>query len=313
MYSRTHHSPVLRCLQAAGGSGASVPPSVRLMQQNTRLIILTLEVLAESGARLRLPDAPATAQRSQQLQPQQPDSLPEQQPQQQPQEQPRQQQQQQQEPSSSEAGTGDSNQAAADRSHSLDTVGYVAAFPIGGGAPSEPRPAAVLLLVEYMGAMLRSRASAAAFVDSAAACYRCNLLGNVLCQMHHDRKCQSRAAACLRCLLLEMLKMYHCAQRAEHRLRVYNPSCVAFLWCRHGFTAGELYKQLAAEEFEQQGGMLAVALPSQPGAASVTAEIFGRYTQPLLAYSRRKTADASRHQSFSPTCCLLVSCGQFSI
>jgi hypothetical protein len=45
---------------------------------------------------------------------------------------------------------------------------------------------------------------------------------------------------------------------------------------RHGYTAGELFAQLAAEEFEQQGGMLAVALPSQAGAASVTAEIFGR-------------------------------------
>jgi uncharacterized membrane protein len=45
---------------------------------------------------------------------------------------------------------------------------------------------------------------------------------------------------------------------------------------RHGHTAGELFAQLAPEEFEQQGGMVAVALPSQAGAASVTAEIFGR-------------------------------------
>ena len=46
--------------------------------------------------------------------------------------------------------------------------------------------------------------------------------------------------------------------------------------CRHGYTAGELFAQLAAEEFEQQGGMVAVALPIHAGAASVTAEIFGR-------------------------------------
>ena len=46
--------------------------------------------------------------------------------------------------------------------------------------------------------------------------------------------------------------------------------------CRHGYTAGELFAQLAPEEFEQQGGMVAFALPSQAGAASVTAEIFGR-------------------------------------
>ena len=45
---------------------------------------------------------------------------------------------------------------------------------------------------------------------------------------------------------------------------------------RHGYTAGELFAQLAPEEFEQQGGMVAVALPSQAGAGSVTAEIFGR-------------------------------------
>jgi hypothetical protein len=45
---------------------------------------------------------------------------------------------------------------------------------------------------------------------------------------------------------------------------------------RHGYTAGELFAQLAPEEFEQQGGMVAVALPSQAGATSVTAEIFGR-------------------------------------
>jgi len=36
-------------VQASGGSGAAVPPSVRLMQQNTRLIILTLEVSIASS------------------------------------------------------------------------------------------------------------------------------------------------------------------------------------------------------------------------------------------------------------------------
>lgn len=46
--------------------------------------------------------------------------------------------------------------------------------------------------------------------------------------------------------------------------------------CRRGFTAGQLYSELAEPEFEQQGGMLAVALPSSPRRPNVTAEIFSR-------------------------------------
>jgi hypothetical protein len=200
--------------QAAGGSGKSVPPSVLLMQQNTRLVILTLEVLADSGAQLRLPDAPqqpARRQDSSAQQPQQPaqrqDSAA-QQLQQRAQRQDSAAQQPQQPLSEMRLGPGaeqpavvpaaggaagsqaDSGAAAGGN---LDPVGYVAAFPAGGGAPASPRPAAVRLLMCYMGAMLRSRASAAAFVDSAAACYRC--AGQGARQLHAwDSK--ARSAPC---------------------------------------------------------------------------------------------------------------------
>lgn len=149
---RKHNS----CLaaQAAGGSGTSAPPSVLLMQQNTRLIILTLEVLSESGAQLRLPDAPAPPQQSQQPQQHQPDPGLEENKQSQP------------------LGKVESLRIGSSGSSILDPVGYVAGFPAGGGAPAEAPPAAVRLLIGYMGAMLRSRTSAAAFVGSAAACYR---------------------------------------------------------------------------------------------------------------------------------------------
>jgi hypothetical protein len=158
-------------MQAAGGSGKSVPPSVLLMQQNTRLVILTLEVLAEGGAQLRLPDAPP---RQQAQQPGQRQDSSAQQPQQ-----PRPELRadtEAEQPALNFAAGGSVGSQADDRAAAggnLDPVGYVAAFPAGGGAPASPRPAAVRLLVCYMGAMLRSRASAAAFVDSAAACYRC--------------------------------------------------------------------------------------------------------------------------------------------
>lgn len=210
-------------LQAAGGSGRQVPPSVLLMQQNTRLIILTLEVLEESGTPLRPPDVPLPPPQQpleQESQQRQPGPHPVQQQQLQSQQQAERLQQQQQRQTGSLAGASGSSSSPAAGGGStrrLDPVGYVAAFPADGGAPQGARPAAVRLLIEYMGAMLRSRASAAAFVDTAAACYR------------------------------------------------------------RGFTAGELFAHLADEEFEQQGGMLAVALPSQPGAASVSAEIFGRW------------------------------------
>lgn len=53
-------------------------------------------------------------------------------------------------------------------------------------------------------------------------------------------------------------------------------SSVHFLCCRRGLTARQLYTELSQADFEQQGGMLAVALPSSPAMPSVTAEIFSR-------------------------------------
>jgi hypothetical protein len=158
-------------MQAAGGSGKSVPPSVLLMQQNTRLVILTLEVLAEGGARLQLPDPPQQPAQRQDSSAQPPQRS--QQPQQ-PQPELRADTESEQPavgPAAGDAASGHADSEAA-AGGNLDPVGYVAAFPAGGGAPASPRPAAVRLLVCYMGAMLRSRASAAAFVDGAAACYR---------------------------------------------------------------------------------------------------------------------------------------------
>ena len=155
-------------MQAAGGSGPRVPPSVLLMQQNTRLIVLTLEVLAEGGARLRLPDPPqqpAQRQDSSAQQPQQPQQT-------QPELRAGMGGEQPDVGSAAGGAVGSQADSRAAAGGGLDPVGYVAAFPAGGDAPRRPRPAAVRLLVCYIGAMLRSRASAAAFVDSAAACYR---------------------------------------------------------------------------------------------------------------------------------------------
>lgn len=62
-----------------------------------------------------------------------------------------------------------------------DPVGYVAAFPATGGPLPGARPASARLLISYMGAMLGARASAAAFVEEAARCYRCSTSARRLC------------------------------------------------------------------------------------------------------------------------------------
>lgn len=62
-----------------------------------------------------------------------------------------------------------------------DPVGYVAAFPARGGPLPGARPASARLLISYMGAMLGARASAAAFVEEAARCYRCSTSARRLC------------------------------------------------------------------------------------------------------------------------------------
>lgn len=160
------------------------------MQQNTRLVVLTLEVLAEGGAQLQLPDPPQQPAQRQDSSAQQPQRS--QQPQQ-----PRPQlgadTAAKQQAAGPAAGCAASSQADSEAAAGggLDPVGYVAAFPAGGGAPASPRPAAVRLLMCYMGAMLRSRASAAAFVDSAAACYRCTGQGS-----WEMRAMNLRAASC---------------------------------------------------------------------------------------------------------------------
>ena len=219
----------------AGSRESAISPSVRLMQQNTRLVVLTLEVrccrvsmgtmsrthqmveetrprerdcgtheansarwerfshllpngrtdlfrlqgLEDCGVPLQLPDPPwPPAVDTGMQQPEEPQAqtsaLP-----------PRHQQ-----ASSQAAATApgsehwhaqalqDASQqpekAASDsKSGSLGPLGYMAAFPAMADDESVgPRPAAVRLLIAYMGAMLGAQASAAAFVQQAAYCYR---------------------------------------------------------------------------------------------------------------------------------------------